>query len=297
MGLGKVNTVGKKNQGSRPGGCFFDGKKLMFNPKATGVLVNTGLKQYLVCDNCGHAPAPAPRKVETTLATRAPDNSQTRPKIKSPAPSVRGGEETTPYIRGPKPYQIRETCTTSDSNTCKKCSDAELCMITSNGECAKAAEFLGLEKKTPQIVKQKNSLGGCYFTANKVLVFNSRSVGNKSPVGAGDRPVCALCPTTVPPVRATVKLVRTEPPPTEPPVRTGDDDDNVLSERTSSSSRGGTHFFKTLGAVRAYLVYRTSILDVARALGRVSCRMCPKRTDIQNECVVRVCAGDQVGQP
>ena len=280
MGLGsKVTTVGKKNQASRTGGCFYDGSKLVFNPRLdTGVPVNTDAKQYLVCDNCGHAPAPAPRKVATTLPTRAPETSPTRAKIKSPAPSVRGGEETTAYIRGPKPFQIREECTTSDAKTCKQCSDAGLCMITSKAKCGEAAEFLQLKKTTPQTVKQQKTLGGCYFTDDEVLIFNERSDGNKSPVGAGDRPVCALCPTTVPPKRTTVQVKRTEPPKTDPPTRTGDDD-TVQSERTSSSSRGGSHFFEKLGQVR--VVSADHIWDVPFAFA-VSHAHALKHTCLQN---------------
>ena len=240
-----MSTKKRKNN---PAGCFFDGKNLKFNPKwDSKVFINPSAKQYLVCDNCGHVPAPAPRIKTTKKVTRGPDTTQTRPKQKSPAPSKR--VETTPAMRGPKPFQILETCSTK-KDSCLKCQDASLCVINSKGECEQAAKFLALEKKTAQQITQKGSLGGCRFTASKALVFNTRINKNKSPVGSGNRNICALCPTTTPPPRTTVKVVRTEPPTTAPPKRTGDDsDDNVLSERTSSSSRGGTHFFRKFGPV------------------------------------------------
>jgi hypothetical protein len=127
------------------------------------------------------------------------------------------------------------------------CEQADLCVIWSKAECEQAAKFLGLEQTAPQQITQKSSLGGCSFTADKKLIFNSRTFKNQSPVQTGNRNVCALCPTTTPPPRTTTTVVRTEAPKTTPPKRTEDPDDNVQSERTSSSSRGGSHFFTKLG--------------------------------------------------
>ena len=109
--LGKASYVSTKKRKNNPAGCFFDGKNLKFNPKwDSKVFINPSAKQYLVCDNCGHVPAPAPRIKTTKKVTRGPDTTQTRPKQKSPAPSKR--VETTPAMRGPKPFQILETCST-----------------------------------------------------------------------------------------------------------------------------------------------------------------------------------------
>ena len=173
--LGKASYVSTKKRKNNPAGCFFDGKNLKFNPKwDSKVFINPSAKQYLVCDNCGHVPAPAPRIKTTKKVTRGPDTTQTRPKQKSPAPSKR--VETTPAMRGPKPFQILETCSTK-KDSCLKCQDASLCVINSKGECEQAAKFLALEKKTAQQITQKGSLGGCRFTASKALVSGRFTAG------------------------------------------------------------------------------------------------------------------------